>query len=42
LSESVRPLVRGKYMPAEAFDMAIKFSGEYRQQKSKAPATGSN
>jgi TRAP-type C4-dicarboxylate transport system substrate-binding protein len=39
--ESVFPLVRGKYMPAEAFDAAIKFSGEYRQQKQKAPAVGS-
>ena len=41
LSESVFPLVRGKYMPAEAFDTAIKFSGEYRQQKKTAPGTGS-
>jgi TRAP-type C4-dicarboxylate transport system substrate-binding protein len=41
LSESVFPLVRGKYMPAEAFDMAIKFSAQYRQQKKKAPAIGS-
>ena len=40
LSESVFPLVRGKYMPADAFDTAIKFSGEYRQQKSKPPGTG--
>ncbi len=41
LSESVFPLVRGKYMPAEAFDLVMKFSSEYRQQKSKAPGTGS-
>ena len=40
LLESVLPLVRGKYMPAEAFDTVIKLSGEYRQQK-KAPGTGS-
>ena len=40
LSESVFPLVRGKYMPAEAFDAVIKLSGEYRQQK-KAPGAGS-
>ena len=40
LLESVLPLVRGKYMPAEAFDAVIKFSGEYRQQK-KTPGTGS-
>lgn len=42
LSESVFPLVRGKYMPAEAFDTAIKFSGEYRQQKKAAPGIGSH
>jgi TRAP-type transport system periplasmic protein len=41
LLESVFPLVRGKYMPAEAFDTAIKFSAEYRQQKKAAPGTGS-
>ena len=40
LLESVFPLVRGKYMPAEAFDTAIKFSGEYRQQKKTATGTG--
>jgi TRAP-type C4-dicarboxylate transport system substrate-binding protein len=40
LLESVFPLVRGKYMPAEAFDKVIKLSAEYRQQK-KAPGTGS-
>ena len=40
-TESVFPLVRGKYMPAEAFDAALKFSGEYRQQRQKAPGTGS-
>lgn len=40
LLESVFPLVRGKYMPAEAFDAVTKFSAEYRQQK-KAPGTGS-
>jgi TRAP-type transport system periplasmic protein len=42
LSESVFPLVRGKYMPAEAFDAAIKYSGEYRQQKKTAPGTDSH
>jgi TRAP-type C4-dicarboxylate transport system substrate-binding protein len=41
LLESVFPLVRGKYMPAEAFDAAIKYSGEYRQQKKSASGTGS-
>jgi len=41
LLESVFPLVRGKYMPAEAFDAVIKASGEYRQQKKAAPGTGS-
>jgi len=41
LPESVFPLVRGKYMPAEAFDAVIKLSGEYRQQQKKAPGTGS-
>jgi TRAP-type C4-dicarboxylate transport system substrate-binding protein len=41
LLESVFPLVRGKYMPAEAFDAAVRFSGEYRQQKKTAPGTGS-
>lgn len=41
LLESVLPLVRGKYMPADAFDTAIKFSGEYRQQKKAAPGNGS-
>jgi len=41
LSESVFPLVRGKYMPADAFDNAIKFSGEYRQQRKSAPGAGS-
>jgi TRAP-type C4-dicarboxylate transport system substrate-binding protein len=41
LLESVFPLVRGKYMPAEAFDAAVKYSGEYRQQKKTAPGTGS-
>jgi TRAP-type C4-dicarboxylate transport system substrate-binding protein len=40
LLESVFPLVRGKYMPAEAFDAVIKLSGEYQQQK-KAPGTSS-
>jgi len=40
LLESVLPLVRGKYMPAEAFDAVIKYSGEYRQQKKPAPGTG--
>jgi TRAP-type C4-dicarboxylate transport system substrate-binding protein len=40
LPASVFPLVRGKYMPAEAFDAVIKLSNEYRQQK-KAPGTGS-
>jgi len=40
LLESVFPLVRGKYMPAEAFDTAIKFSREYRQQKKTATGTG--
>ncbi len=40
LPESVYPLVRGAYMPADAFDMAIKFSGEYRKQRPPAPGTG--
>ena len=40
LLESVFPLVRGKYMPAEAFDAVIKYSAEYRQQKKPAPGTG--
>jgi TRAP-type C4-dicarboxylate transport system substrate-binding protein len=39
--ESVFPLVRGKYMPAEAFDAVIKFSAEYRRQKN-APGTGTH
>jgi TRAP-type C4-dicarboxylate transport system substrate-binding protein len=39
--ESVFPLVRGKYMPAEAFDAVIKLSAEYRQQK-KATGTGTH
>jgi TRAP-type C4-dicarboxylate transport system substrate-binding protein len=41
LLESVFPLVRGKYMPAEAFDSAIKYSREYRQQNKSASGTGS-
>jgi TRAP-type C4-dicarboxylate transport system substrate-binding protein len=41
LLESVFPLVRGKYMPTEAFDTAVKLSGEYRQQKKTSPGTGS-
>jgi TRAP-type C4-dicarboxylate transport system substrate-binding protein len=40
LPEGVYPLVRGAYMPADAFDKAIKLSGEYRRQKTQAPATG--
>jgi TRAP-type C4-dicarboxylate transport system substrate-binding protein len=40
LLDSVLPLVRGKYMPAEAFDAVIKFSAEYRQQKKTATGTG--
>ena len=42
LLESVFPLVRGKYMPAEAFDAVIKYSAEYRKQKKPAPATGAH
>jgi TRAP-type C4-dicarboxylate transport system substrate-binding protein len=41
LLESVFPLVRGKYMPAEAFDAVIKYSAEYRQQKKPAAGNGS-
>jgi TRAP-type C4-dicarboxylate transport system substrate-binding protein len=41
LLASVFPLVRGKYMPAEAFDAVIKFSSDYRQQKKTAAGTGS-
>jgi len=41
LLESVFPLVRGKYMPAEAFDAVIKFSSDYRQQRKTAAGTGS-
>ncbi len=41
LFESVVPLVRGNYIPADAFDTAIKFSAEYRQQKQTAPGIGS-
>jgi TRAP-type C4-dicarboxylate transport system substrate-binding protein len=40
LLESVFPLVRGKYMPAEAFDAVIKLSGEYRHKDKPAPGTG--
>ena len=40
LLESVLPLVRGKYMPAEPFDAVMKYSGEYRQQKKPAPGNG--
>ena len=37
LVAGVFPLVRGKYMPAEAFDTVMGFNAEYRQRKSAAP-----
>ncbi len=41
LIQSVFPIVRGDYMPADAFDMAIRLSAEYRTQRHKPPAVGS-
>ena len=40
LLDSVLPLVRGKYMPAEAFDSAMKYAAEYKKQKTSPPGTG--
>lgn len=40
LLDSVLPLVRGKYMPADAFDAVTKYAAEYTKQKSTPPGTG--
>ena len=36
LAESTYPKVRGDFVPADAFDTALKYRDEYRKQKSAA------
>jgi TRAP-type C4-dicarboxylate transport system substrate-binding protein len=42
LVKSVYPLLRGKYMPADAFEMAVKDAAEYGDRTGPTPETGAH